>query len=102
MGIAATFIAKLLTKHRWIGYIGLVIVLYVALHMVWDGARSVVVRTGNMEQFNASAPAFLEITPEDEAKYLKGMRSEDSALPAPPTPQPSAAPPVTTPVPTSE
>jgi YjbE family integral membrane protein len=34
MGVAATFIAKLLTKHRWIGYVGLVIVLYVAVHMI--------------------------------------------------------------------
>jgi YjbE family integral membrane protein len=37
MGIAATFIAKLLHKHRWIAYIGLIIILYVSLHMMWDG-----------------------------------------------------------------
>lgn len=102
MGVAATFIAKLLTKHRWIGYVGLIIVLYVALHMIWDGARSVIVRTDRMAEFNAAAPAWLDITPEDEAKYLKGVRSEDSALPAPATPQPSAAPPVTPPVPAAE
>jgi YjbE family integral membrane protein len=102
MGVAATFIAKLLTKHRWIGYVGLVIVLYVALHMIWDGARSVIVRTDRMAEFNNAAPAWLDITPEEEAKHLKGIRSEDSALPGPATPQPSAAPPVTTPVPASE
>jgi YjbE family integral membrane protein len=102
MGVAATFIAKLLTKHRWIGYVGLVIVLYVALHMIWDGARSVIVRTDRMAEFNNAAPAWLDITPEEEAKHLKGVRTEDSALPAPATPQPSAAPPVTTPVPASE
>ncbi len=44
MGVAATYIAKLLSKYRWIGYVGLVIVLYVALHMIWDGYRSTVVR----------------------------------------------------------
>lgn len=38
MGVAATFIARLLTKHRWIAYIGLAIIVYVALHMMWDGA----------------------------------------------------------------
>ena len=81
MGLAATFIAKLLNKHRWIGYVGLVIVLYVALHMVWDGARSVVVRTGNMEQFNASAPAFLDISDKEAAKHMKGVRSEESVVP---------------------
>ncbi len=37
MGIAASFIARLLQKHRWIAYVGLVIILYVALRMVWDG-----------------------------------------------------------------
>ena len=102
MGVAATFIAKLLTKHRWIGYVGLVIVLYVALHMIWDGARSVIVRTDRMAEFNNAAPAWLDITPEEEAKHLKGIRSEDSPLPAPATPQPPAAPPVAAPTPTPE
>ena len=82
MGLAATFIAKLLTKHRWIGYVGLVIVLYVALHMVWDGARSVIVRTDRMDAFNASAPAFLDISAEEKAKFLKGVSSEDTTAPA--------------------
>ena len=91
MGVAATYIAKLLTKHRWIGYVGLVIVLYVALHMIWDGARSVVVRTGNTEAFNRSAPQFLDITPEEEAKFWKGVRKEGTAAPA--TGAPSASPP---------
>jgi len=82
MGVAATFIAKLLTKHRWIGYVGLVIVLYVALHMIWDGARSVIVRTDRMDAFNASAPGFLDITEEEKAKFLKGVRSEETETPA--------------------
>src|SRR6266404_5360570 len=38
MGIAATFIARLLQKHRWIAYIGLAVILYVALGMVYRGA----------------------------------------------------------------
>lgn len=42
MGVAATWIAKLLHKHRWIGYVGLLVLLYVALHMIWDGHRKVV------------------------------------------------------------
>ena len=41
MGFAATFIARLLSRHRWIGYVGLVIVLYVALEMIWRGAKEV-------------------------------------------------------------
>jgi YjbE family integral membrane protein len=37
MGIAATFIARLLQRHRWIAYVGLLIILYVALKMIWEG-----------------------------------------------------------------
>ena len=37
MGVAANFIAGLLTKHRWIAYVGLAIILYVALDMIWRG-----------------------------------------------------------------
>jgi YjbE family integral membrane protein len=38
MGVAASFIARLLQKHRWIAYIGLAVILYVALGMVYRGA----------------------------------------------------------------
>jgi YjbE family integral membrane protein len=38
MGVAANFIAKLLNRHRWIAYVGLAIILYVALDMIWRGA----------------------------------------------------------------
>ena len=44
MGVAATFIARLLTKHRWIAYVGLIVILYVSLHMIWDGGRDVCTR----------------------------------------------------------
>ncbi len=38
MGLAANFIAGLLEKHRWIAYVGLVIILYVAFDMCYRGA----------------------------------------------------------------
>ena len=41
MGLAATFIARLLNRHRWIAYLGLAIILYVALKMVWEGFHEV-------------------------------------------------------------
>ena len=41
MGAAASFIARLLEKYRWISYIGLLIVLYVALEMIYRGAIEV-------------------------------------------------------------
>lgn len=41
MGLAASFIAQLLQRHRWIAYVGLVIILYVAIDMVWRGWHEV-------------------------------------------------------------
>lgn len=41
MGLAASFIAGLLNKHRWIAFVGLAIILYVALHMVYEGMHQV-------------------------------------------------------------
>ncbi len=69
MGVAATYIAKLLHRFRWIGYVGLLIVLYVALHMIWDGYRATVVRTLNLARHNAAVPAILQIKPDEVRKY---------------------------------
>jgi len=41
MGLAANLVARLLHKHRWIAYAGLLIILYVAVRMIWDGAHEV-------------------------------------------------------------
>jgi YjbE family integral membrane protein len=38
MGFAASFIARLLHKHRWIAYVGLLVILYVAIEMTLKGA----------------------------------------------------------------
>ena len=37
MGFAASLIAKLLHRHRWIAYIGLLVIVYVALDMIFRG-----------------------------------------------------------------
>jgi YjbE family integral membrane protein len=41
MGIAASFIARLLQKHRWIAYVGLAVILYVAIEMIYRGGLEV-------------------------------------------------------------
>jgi YjbE family integral membrane protein len=41
MGVAATLIANLLNKHRWIAWVGLLIILYVALNMIYEGTHQV-------------------------------------------------------------
>ena len=38
MGLAANFIARVLEKHRWVAYVGLLIILYVAFDMIYRGA----------------------------------------------------------------
>jgi YjbE family integral membrane protein len=72
MGVAASWIAKLLHRFRWIGYIGLAIVLFVALKMVWEGHRQVVVRTGETAAYNRIAPDLVDIGPAEAAQYLRG------------------------------
>ena len=37
MGVAATYIAQLIERYRWIAYVGLAIILYVAVKMIVDG-----------------------------------------------------------------
>jgi len=42
MGAAAEMIARLLERWRWISYLGLLIVIYVALSMIWHGSKDVI------------------------------------------------------------
>ena len=37
MGVAANLIARMLHRFRWIAYVGLAIIVYVALDMIWRG-----------------------------------------------------------------
>jgi predicted tellurium resistance membrane protein TerC len=37
MGVAANIIARYIERYRWIAWIGLVIILYVAGKMIYDG-----------------------------------------------------------------
>jgi YjbE family integral membrane protein len=46
MGVGANLIAGLLQKHRWIAYVGLAIILYVACEMIYRGAHELKPATG--------------------------------------------------------
>jgi YjbE family integral membrane protein len=46
MGVAATMIARLLEKHRWIAFVGLAVILFVALEMTWRGGVEVMLASG--------------------------------------------------------
>jgi YjbE family integral membrane protein len=41
MGVAANLVANLLERQHWIAWLGLLIVLYVALRLIWDGSHEV-------------------------------------------------------------
>ncbi len=41
MGVAAAWIARVLGRHHWIAYVGLVVIAYVALNMIWEGGWEV-------------------------------------------------------------
>lgn len=41
MGVAANIIAKYIERYRWIAWVGLIVILYVALKMIWDGWHDV-------------------------------------------------------------
>jgi YjbE family integral membrane protein len=41
MGVAANFIARYIERYRWIAWIGLLVILWVALKMIYEGAGHV-------------------------------------------------------------
>jgi YjbE family integral membrane protein len=59
MGLASTFIARIIHKYRWIAYVGLLVILYVSLEMIYEGYHEV--RYGreaaHAEEVEDAAPA---------------------------------------------
>jgi YjbE family integral membrane protein len=45
MGIASTFVARLLNRYAWISWVGLGIITFVALRMIWDGSEQIIEQT---------------------------------------------------------
>jgi YjbE family integral membrane protein len=41
MALGAQLIARMLKKHRWIAYLGLAIIVYVSIKMIWEGGFEV-------------------------------------------------------------
>ena len=57
MGVAATFIARLLERHRWIAWVGLLVILYVAVQMMWTGGGEVLPYLNGTSGTPPAAPA---------------------------------------------
>ena len=45
MGVASTYVARLLERYFWISWVGLGIVTFVALRMIWEGSTEVIQQT---------------------------------------------------------
>jgi YjbE family integral membrane protein len=41
MGLAANLVAKIIQRYHWISWLGLILILYVALKMIWEGWHQV-------------------------------------------------------------
>ena len=48
MGVASTWIARLLDRHFWISWVGLGIITFVALRMIWDGSTEILKQTATL------------------------------------------------------
>jgi YjbE family integral membrane protein len=46
MGVASSLIARLLVRHFWVSWVGLAIILFVALRMIWAGGDEVIAHLG--------------------------------------------------------
>ena len=42
MGAAASLVARMLDRYRWLAWVGLAIVLYIACKMIWEGGHEVI------------------------------------------------------------
>jgi predicted tellurium resistance membrane protein TerC len=45
MGVASNFVARLLNRYPWISWVGLGIITFVALRMIWDGSEEIIEQT---------------------------------------------------------
>jgi len=73
MGVAANFIAGVLNRAKWLSYVGVAVVVYVALHMIWQGYRGDVVELHLVDTYNAIMPGeLLDIKPAEVAQHRHG------------------------------
>lgn len=80
MGLASSFIAGLLNKHRWIAWVGLVIILYVAAKMIYEGADQLLGHSLPAIPFLKDAAAIpIDALPGGDAAPLEAPPSADAA-----------------------
>jgi YjbE family integral membrane protein len=45
MGVASNFVARLLNRYSWVSWVGLGIITFVALRMIWHGSEQIIEQT---------------------------------------------------------
>jgi predicted tellurium resistance membrane protein TerC len=45
MGLASTYVARLLDRLFWLAWVGLGIITFVAFRMIWDGSAQIIHQT---------------------------------------------------------
>jgi len=55
-GAAAAWIAQAMSRRPWIGYVGLLIIVYVAGGMIWQGHRDLIIDLKQVPAYNADLP----------------------------------------------
>jgi YjbE family integral membrane protein len=60
MAVVANWIAKILGRYHWITWIGLLVILHVALDMIWDGSHEVACRFVSKQVCESGLPAALK------------------------------------------
>ncbi len=40
MGVAATFVARIIQRHRWIGFVGVAVIVLAALRLIWEDGHT--------------------------------------------------------------
>ena len=69
VGVAATWIASVLHRFRWLGYVGLIIVAGVAGRMIWEGHRQVLIDVHQVAAYNQLMPDFVDIGPAEVIEH---------------------------------
>lgn len=92
MGLASTFIAGLLNRHRWIAWVGLLVILYVAGNMIWHGWEDVARHGVPLLGIEAPMPEAPAQVPGDVPPPAPGAPAPGPEAPAAPPAPPAPAP----------
>jgi len=63
MGVAATLISRLLERYRWIAYLGVLLIVWIGLKMVWEDSHRLGLLGGEAHAALQQRPALVQAAP---------------------------------------